>query len=115
MPQAGRPWTIFSSHGLVLFYLAANPEATQRAVSDALGLTERQVSRVVKDLEAAGMVLVRRQDRPRRNTYAVDPEARLRHPTLAHVPLRAIIAAVASELAVAVERPTTPPPPAGRP
>jgi hypothetical protein len=40
--------------------------------------------------------MVRVERRGRRNHYAVDPEARLRHPTLAHVPLGRIIAAVGS-------------------
>jgi len=86
-------WSLFSSHGLVLVCLAGEPDATLRAVSARLGLTERQVGRIVKDLAAAGMVRVER--RGRRNTYAVTPEARLRHPALAHVPLDRVIAAVA--------------------
>ncbi len=88
----GRSWTIFSSHGHVLFYLAANPDATLRATADALGLTERRVTTIVGDLVEAGMV--RGERRGRRNHYTVDPEARLRHPTLAHVTLGRIIAAV---------------------
>ena len=99
MPSSGRDWTVFSSHGLVLFYLAAHPDATQRAIAGALGITERQVGRVVRDLAAAGMVRARR--RGRSNTYAVDPGARLRHPTLAHAPLGPLIAALASATPVA--------------
>ena len=99
MDGNGRDWTVFSSHGLVLFYLAANPDATIRAASDALGVTERHVARIVKDLATAGMVAVER--RGRRNTYALNPDARLRHPTPAHVPLSRIVAAVAPELAAA--------------
>ena len=87
-------WTVFSNHGMVLFYVATNPDATLRQVSDALGITERQVSRIVGHLEAAGMIRVQREGR--RNSYAFNPEACLRHPTLAHVPLGPIIAAIAS-------------------
>ena len=93
-PGGGRTWTIFSSHGHVLFYLAANPDATLRAAADALGLTERRVASIVRDLVEAGMVRGERQGR--RNHYTVDPDARLRHPTLAHVTLGRIIAAVAA-------------------
>ena len=64
-------------------------------------MTERHVARIVKDLATAGMVGVER--RGRRNTYTVNPEARLRHPTLAHVPLKRIIDAVAPELAGAAD------------
>ena len=63
-----------------------------RQVSDALGLTERRVASIVKGLAAVGMVQVAR--RGRRNTYAVEPTARLRHPTLSYVPLGRIVAAV---------------------
>ncbi len=41
-------WSLFSSHGLVLVHAAANPAVTQRELSDTLGLTERQVGRIVK-------------------------------------------------------------------
>ncbi len=102
MAEQRHRWTVFSNHGMVLFYLAANPSATVRAISDALGITERQVARIVKDLAEAGMISVER--RGARNAYTVDPEAHLRHPTLAHVPLRGIIAAVAPALASPNER-----------
>ncbi len=92
--EAWREWTIFSHHGHVLFYVAANPDATIRAISDALGITERHVARILRNLEVAGMVQVARQGR--RNSYTVNPEARLRHPTLAHVTLDRIIRAVTS-------------------
>ena len=81
--QPERGWTIFSSHGLVLVYLAGHPDSTLRAVSDALGFTERQIARLVKDLVASGMVQVSRQGR--RHTYSVRRDASLRHPTVSHV------------------------------
>jgi DNA-binding transcriptional ArsR family regulator len=92
MGDSGRQWAIFTSHGLVLLRLAAQHEATLRQVADTLGLTERHVARVVKDLRAAGLVAVRRQGR--RNAYAVDRAARLPHPTLAEVPLGRLLDAV---------------------
>jgi DNA-binding transcriptional ArsR family regulator len=93
MGERAARWTVFSSHGLVLLCLAATPGATLRRVSDALGITERQVARIVGDLREAGMVTVRREGR--RNAYAVDRRARLRHPTLADVPLGRLLDAVA--------------------
>jgi hypothetical protein len=97
-PTYGRTWTVLSSHGMVLCYLAANPEATQRAISDALGLTERQVGRVIKDLEAGGILAVERQGPGRRNTYVVDTRAGLRHPALVHIPVETIVSVVAPAL-----------------
>lgn len=86
------PWTIFSSHGMVLFFVAANPDATLRTTAVALGLTERRVSGIVKDLASVGMVRVER--RWRRNHYILNPEARLRHSTLSHISLGRIAAAL---------------------
>ncbi len=89
-------WTILSSHGMVLFHIAANPDITLRELSDTLGLTERWIAHIVKDLAAADMLRVQR--RGLRNYYEVNPDARFRHPTLAHIPLSRIITAVAPEL-----------------
>ena len=88
-------WTVFSSHGRVLFHLAAHPEATLRATSAALGLTERRVAAIVKDLVAAGVLRVER--RGRRNRYALDPAKRVAHPPLAPIPLARLVAAVLPE------------------
>lgn len=93
MGEKKRDWTIFSSHGTVLFYVAANPDSTLREISDVLGITERQIARIVKDLAEAEMLQV--QHVGRRNSYQVNADAHLRHPTLSHIPLRQIIEAVA--------------------
>ncbi len=86
---------VLSNHGMVLFHLAANPQLTQRELSDALGITERRVAQIVKDLATADMIRIER--RGSRNYYEVNPDAPLRHPTLAHIPLRRIIAALLPE------------------
>lgn len=93
--QGGRPWSVFSSHGLVLLYLASHPDHTLRAISDALGFTERQIARLVKDLVASGMVQVSR--RGRRHTYAIRPDTALRHPTVRHVTVGRLLAATRAD------------------
>ncbi len=116
MRQLRQAWLLFSNHGLVLFHAAANPNATQRELSDALGITERQVGRIVKDLREADMLRVERQGR--QNCYLVNPDVPLRHPSLGHIPLRRIIAAVIPELADPAEQATAveaAAPPAGEP
>lgn len=45
-----------TSHGRVLVYFATRPEATPRHVAAALGLSERTVGRVIRDLRAAGWI-----------------------------------------------------------
>ncbi len=66
----GRRWRLLSNHGLVLAYIARDPGATLRQMAQALGLTERAVYRLVRDLEEAG--LIAKQRRGRRNVYRVD-------------------------------------------
>ncbi len=104
MQQTSPNWTLLSSHGMVLLHIAANPNVTLRELSDALGLTERWVGRIVKDLVEANMLQVER--RGLRNHYHVDPDAHFRHPTLAHIPLRRIIDALVPELKQEDDDPT---------
>ena len=85
-------WTLMASHGVVLFYIAANPTATMREMSEALDLTERRIARIVKDLSEAEMLRIVRCGR--RNSYEVNEEASFRDPTLSHVKLSSIVDAV---------------------
>ncbi|MFN0070420.1 MAG: winged helix-turn-helix domain-containing protein [Chloroflexota bacterium] len=78
-------FTLLTSHGHVLFYLVAEPDATIRQITAALGLSERRVIAVLHDLEAAGMVTATRVGV--RKHYEINGEAHFRHPTLSHVRL----------------------------
>lgn len=78
-------WTLLSSHGLVLFYLASRPNATVRETADGLGISERRVASIIRDLEVTRVVRASRDGRRKR--YEVDPDARFRHPALSHVKL----------------------------
>jgi DNA-binding transcriptional ArsR family regulator len=82
-------WSVFASHGLVVAFVANNPDATIREISDALGLTERQISRVLRELENGGMITVEKAGR--RNCYAVNEDASYNHPTLSHVTIRDLV------------------------
>ena len=76
-------WTLVTSHGLVLLYLAANPDSTMRNVSRVLGITERRVVDVIKDLEKSNLLIV---DQSRRgNHYSLNHDACFRHPVLAPI------------------------------
>jgi len=82
-------WTLLTSHGFVLVYLAGRPNATIRETADSLGLSERRVASVIRDLEAAGVV---RADRVgRRKHYEVEPDAHFRHPALKHIRVRDVL------------------------
>ncbi len=90
-PQATRrsSWSLLSHHGMVLREIATANYVTIRELSDAIGITERQVSRIVRDLEEAHMIAVHRVGR--RNRYSVLGTARFRHPRLANVPLHSVL------------------------
>ena len=87
-------WSLMATHGVVLFYIVTHPQSTMREMSEALSLTERRISQVVRDLAEAGLVDVIRDGR--RNTYVIHPEGHFVHPTLAHIPLSHIMEALSS-------------------
>ena len=83
------PWTLVTSHGLALLYVATRPDATVKEIAATLELTERRVADIIRDLASADLVLVTR--RGRRNQYTLNPNARFRHPLVANIPFRAFI------------------------
>ena len=81
--MAGPSWTFLTNHARVLLCLAHEPDLRLREAAERIGITERAVQRIVTDLEDAGVITRTREGR--RNTYAVNPEAHLRHPSDAHI------------------------------
>jgi DNA-binding transcriptional ArsR family regulator len=81
-PPAAGAWTFLTNHAHVLLCLAANPEARMRDVAERVGITERAVQHIVRDLAEAGVVERTRDGR--RNRYTLHPELPLRHPIEAH-------------------------------
>jgi hypothetical protein len=82
-------WTLVTSHGLVLFYVASHPSVTIREIATEVGLTERRVMEILKDLRDADLLSVVREGR--RNSYSLNPDATFRHPHLAHVSVQAFL------------------------
>jgi predicted transcriptional regulator len=70
-------WTFLSNHGHVLVSLARDPDARTRDVAEAVGITERAVQQIVRDLVVQGYV--RKEKVGRRNRYTVDRGAHFRH------------------------------------
>lgn len=66
-----------SNHGHVLVALAADPEARIRDVADAVGITDRAVQEILRDLVEGGYVI--RTKEGRRNRYRVVRRTRFRH------------------------------------
>ncbi len=88
----GATWTFLSNHTHVLVCLAADGDQTLRDIAQKVGITERAVLRIVAELEQGG-VLARARD-GRRNRYAIDPGAPLRHPLEAHCRIGDLLALV---------------------
>lgn len=83
MTSSSPGWTFLSNHGHVLVSLAADPEARMRDVAVQVGITERAVQMIVRDLEEGGFLI--RERVGRRNRYTVVKQGRFRHALEAHV------------------------------
>jgi predicted transcriptional regulator len=70
-------WTLFSNHGHVLVCLSRDSDARLRDVAADVGITERAVQKIVRDLQQAGMVGVTKNGR--RNSYRIHLKKPLRH------------------------------------
>ena len=75
MSTAG--WTFLSNHTHVLVCITRTPAVTMKEVADQVGITERAVQRIVRDLVDGGYLTRHREGR--HNVYTVRAERRLRH------------------------------------
>lgn len=71
-------WTFLTNHAQVLLCIARNSRLTAREIAATVGVTERAVQRILRDLEEAGYITRFRDGR--RNRYEVHPELPMRHP-----------------------------------
>ncbi|PJZ44954.1 winged helix-turn-helix transcriptional regulator [Leptospira brenneri] len=71
-------WTFLSNHAHVLICLSKDPEMRLKDVAQLVGITERAVQTIVKDLADAG-ILEKSKD-GRRNQYLIQTDQKLRHP-----------------------------------
>lgn len=75
-------WTFFSNYGHVLVCLARNREVRLRDVAAEVGITERAVQKIVRDLQDAGYLTVTKQGRC--NRYRINRRKTLRHSLVSH-------------------------------
>ena len=73
---------LFSNHGNVILVLADDPDARLRDVAQKVGITERAVQKIVRDLQNEGLLTVSRHGR--RNRYRINTRKALRHPLDSH-------------------------------
>ena len=69
-------WTFITNHGAVLALIGQYGQITARDIATELGITERSVLRIIKDLETEGYIQIERDGRV--NRYLVNIEAPLR-------------------------------------
>lgn len=86
-------WYLVSSHGSVLFYIAANPDCMIGDITEGMSLTRRTVWGIIGDLRRAGMLEVRRSGR--HHHYRVNLDGPFLHPTIRDTPLRLVLGRIA--------------------
>jgi predicted ArsR family transcriptional regulator len=72
-------WTFVTNYAVVLSCVASYPRITAREMANQIGITERAVRKILKDLETEGFLAKKREGR--RLRYSVKPKLMLRHPT----------------------------------
>ena len=86
-------WTFFSNYGHVLVCLARNREVRLRDVALEVGITERAVQKIVRDLQGAGYLDISKQGRC--NRYRINKRKTLRHGLQSHCTVGKLLTLVA--------------------
>lgn len=92
MNNESASWTFLSNHSHVLICLARDPGLRMRDVADQVGITERAVQRIVKELCEAGVLQTAKEGR--RNSYHIQKGIPLRHPLESHRTVNDLLKAV---------------------
>lgn len=90
-------WYHVSSHGAMIYWIAAAPDCTTEEIAEGLCLARRTVWGIIGDLRRADMLRVRKEGR--RHHYTVNLNAPLRHPALKRFTLGAILGDIAAQAA----------------
>ncbi|MDH3726501.1 MAG: winged helix-turn-helix domain-containing protein [Myxococcales bacterium] len=93
-PETSAAWTFLSNHGHVLVCIARDRNVRVREIAQAVGVTERAVQRILRELEEAGVIVRTRQGR--RTHYEVNERLPLRHPIEAEHSVGELVRAVRS-------------------
>ena len=81
----GKTWRFVTNHTQVLLCIARDEDVRTRDIAQMVGITERATQRIVADLAAAGFITVERVGR--RNRYAINRDAAMRHEAQAGHPI----------------------------
>jgi predicted transcriptional regulator len=92
MNEEKQSWTFLSNYSHVLICLSRDPHLTMREVASQVGITERAVQRIVRELIESGVLEAEKQGR--RNVYRVNADTPLRHPLESHSTVGDLLQAV---------------------
>src|SRR5438309_10840705 len=82
-------WSLLSSQGRVLFYIALCPSCSVQEIAIALGLSQRAIWGIIRDWRHHDMLQVTPDNR--RHRYSVKLDAPLLHPTIHDLTLRPVL------------------------
>lgn len=82
-------WRFITNHGAVLLVISQEKQITARRLADRVGITERSVLSIIKDLEEEGYLTKKRVGRE--NVYTVDENMALRHNEVRDVQVRDLL------------------------
>ena len=85
-------WTFFTNHAHVLICLASDSDLRIRDLAPMVGITERAVQRILRELAEGGFLEIEKVGR--RNHYTVRPNSHLRHPVEAHATVGDLIGVI---------------------
>jgi hypothetical protein len=94
--RAAVDWSLLSPQGHVLFYIALCPDSNTKDIAQALGRTERQTWRIIRNLKEGGMLHIRKNGR--RHHFKINFDAPLLHPTIEGLSLRSMIEGAVQEV-----------------
>lgn len=75
-------WTFITNHGAVFLLISRAQRITAREVAAQIGITERSVMRIIRDLEQGGYIERHREGRC--NVYTINEDAGLRQDVASH-------------------------------
>lgn len=82
-------WTFLTNHAQVLLFISHNHQVTTREIAAAVGITERAVLHIVRELEDTGYI--QRFHEGRSNRYEVHLNKPLRHPAQRGQPIQELV------------------------
>lgn len=88
-------WTFITNHGAVLISINHHNMITTRELAKDLGITERSVFRIIKDLESNGYIQKERVGR--KNHYQINRNVTLRREALREVAVDELLNALLPE------------------